>query len=62
MPEFIQEQATPIALKEAVAGQIFEPAKAQALQAAFREIHEALRQDASKRAAEAVIDVAGRPA
>ena len=62
VPEFIQEQATPEALRTAVAQQLFEPGKAESLRATFREIHLALRQDASRRAARAVREIAGAPA
>ncbi len=59
VPEFIQERATPEALCDAIGRQLAPGADAEALRASFREIHLALRKDASRRAASAVLDVAG---
>lgn len=57
VPEFIQEKATPSALAQAVARQLYAPGVAQKLTLEFRAIQECLRQDASRRSAQAVIDV-----
>jgi lipid-A-disaccharide synthase len=54
VPEFFQEQVRPEVLGPAVLGQLDRPDRAE-LTAAFREIHERLRRNASARAAEAIL-------
>jgi len=58
--EFIQDDITP----EAVGGEILrlidDPAHAQELTAVFTQIHDELRQDASRIAADVVFEIAGR--
>ena len=54
VPEFFQEQVRPEILGPAVLGQLDRPDRAE-LTAAFREIHERLRRNASARAAEAIL-------
>lgn len=58
VPEFLQEQAEPEALAAAVDAQLYDKAHAAELDATFRQLHKALRRDASARAARAVIKVA----
>ena len=56
VPEFFQEQVRPERLGPAVLEQLERPDRAE-LVAAFGEIHERLRRDASARAAEAVLEL-----
>lgn len=60
VPEFLQEQASPVALAAAVEDQLYDHEHAAQLAATFRELHLSLRRNASARAAQAVIDVAQR--
>lgn len=53
-PERMQDACTPEALAAALAPLLDDPAHAAALQADYLRLHEALRQDASARAAEAI--------
>jgi lipid-A-disaccharide synthase len=53
-PELMQEDCTPENLAAAVLNQFQHPEITGALQPRYREIHEALRQDASARAAETI--------
>jgi lipid-A-disaccharide synthase len=53
-PEFIQHQATPEALSRALLEILDDPSQAAAIQARCLQIHRQLRQDSSRRAAEAV--------
>ena len=53
-PELMQDECTPENLAAAVLNQFQHPEITGALQPRYREIHEALRQDASARAAEAI--------
>jgi lipid-A-disaccharide synthase len=57
VPEFIQDAATPTALAAALLDFIEYPEKALALQQHFTDIHQQLRRDANKRAAEAVLKI-----
>lgn len=56
VPEFFQEQVRPELLGPAVLAQLERSDRAE-LTAAFREIHEQLRRNASARAAEAILDL-----
>lgn len=59
VPELLQDDCTPERLAAAVLQWFESPEAAAALRPRFRAIHEALRQDASARAADAVIELAG---
>jgi lipid-A-disaccharide synthase len=61
VPELLQDRATPEGLGAAVLRYLEEPAAVAALQASFREIHQALRRGADDRAAEAVLELLHRP-
>jgi lipid-A-disaccharide synthase len=54
-PELMQEDCTPDRLADAVLGWLREPDAVHALQARYVQLHQQLRQDASARAAEAVL-------
>lgn len=58
VPEFIQNAARPDALGAALLAYLDDPARALAVHDRFAELHEALRQDANERAAEAVLGLA----
>jgi lipid-A-disaccharide synthase len=58
--EFIQDDVTPEALGGEILQLIDDPSHAQELTAVFAQIHDELRQDASRIAADAVFEVAGR--
>lgn len=60
VPEFLQEAATPGALAQAVEAQLYDPGHAAKLADSFRTLHLSLRRQASERAADAVIDLAGK--
>ncbi len=55
VPEFIQEEATPEKMGEALLAFLKHPEKTQALSEKFLKLHEQLKCDASERAAEAII-------
>jgi lipid-A-disaccharide synthase len=55
VPEFIQDEAQPEKLAEALFQFLHNPDKIEQLQAAFLDIHQQLRRDANRRAAEAVL-------
>ena len=57
VPELMQDDCTPANLADAVLHWFREPASARALEPRFTNLHVALRQDASARAAEAVAEV-----
>ena len=58
--EFIQDDVTPEALGGEILRLIEDPAHAQELTSVFTQIHNELRQDASRIAADTVFEVAGR--
>jgi lipid-A-disaccharide synthase len=58
--EFIQGDITPEALGREILRLIENPSHAQELTSVFAQIHDELRQDASRMAADAVFEVAGR--
>lgn len=60
VPELIQDDATPGRMADEVGRLLGDRARRQALQARFAELHEMLRQRADRRAAEAVLRLAGR--
>lgn len=60
VPELLQEQATPGHIAAAAGSLLDDPARCAALQARFAEMHDLLRQDADRCAAEAVLAMAGR--
>jgi lipid-A-disaccharide synthase len=60
VPELIQEEATPEKIAAAAAALLDDPAGRERLQQRFGELHELLRQDADRQAAEAVLAMAGR--
>lgn len=63
VPERMQDDCTPQALADAVLGWLRNPDAVESLQSRYRELHLALRQDASARAADAVAELIGvRPA
>jgi lipid-A-disaccharide synthase len=57
VPELLQGDATPGALANAVAGWLDVPARAQAVQQRFLELHHRLRQDTAQRATDAIAQV-----
>ncbi len=61
-PERMQDDCTPEALADALAPLLDDPARAAALQADYLRLHEALRQDASARAADAIAALLAAPA
>lgn len=61
VPELIQEQATPEAIGAAVLAWLGDAHAVAGLQHAFEDIHHALRQNASERAAETVLAIARKP-
>jgi lipid-A-disaccharide synthase len=60
VPELLQEAATPQALGEALEAFLEDPERCRALAGRFADIHRALRRDADRRAAEAVLALVGR--
>lgn len=61
MPEFVQNEADPDHLTDALAGLLEAPDQRAEIAARFASLHECLRRDASERAADAVTDLlAGR--
>jgi len=62
VPELLQHEATPANLAQALGNYVDDRRLAQSLHALFTEQHEALRQDAAERAADAVVAyLRGRP-
>lgn len=61
VPELIQEDCTPGKLSAAVLAWLRDPAAVAALEPRFRDIHMALRRDASARAADAIEGLVGKP-
>lgn len=55
VPEFVQQEATPVALSEAILNFMHAPACTRELQDRFRRIHETLRCNADRKAAMAVM-------
>ncbi|HMA10336.1 MAG TPA: lipid-A-disaccharide synthase [Steroidobacteraceae bacterium] len=62
VPEFFQQAATGPALAQSLAGILDDPARRQALRARFAALHAGLRQDSARRAAQVVLELAGRAA
>lgn len=60
VPEILQDNATPETLGRAVMQYLGNPEAAKALQSEFVEIHQQLRRNASERAADAVLELAGK--
>ncbi|MFT4256426.1 MAG: lipid-A-disaccharide synthase [Pseudoxanthomonas sp.] len=60
-PELMQEDCTPQNLANAVLHWLRDPQAAAALQLRYRQLHESLRQDASASAADAVVEMLGKP-
>jgi lipid-A-disaccharide synthase len=60
VPELIQDEVTPAALGAAVLALIEDPDRRRVLAAAFGDMHRQLRRNASQRAAEALLSLAGR--
>ena len=60
VPELIQEDATPARIAAAAAALLADPAHCERLRQRFGELHELLRRDADRQAAEAVLAMAGR--
>jgi len=60
VPEFLQDDATPMALGAAVLKSLDDTATRQALITAFNDLHKQLRRDADHSAATAVLQLAGR--
>ena len=58
VPELLQDEATPERLGSALLQYFESPARVEALEQRFTDIHQSLRHDASTRAAEAVLEVA----
>lgn len=60
VPEFIQGAARPEAMGAELLAYLEDPRRAAAMHARFTELHEAIRRNADERAAEAVLELAGR--
>jgi lipid-A-disaccharide synthase len=60
VPEFFQEAVTPAALAGALAALLDDPARAALLVRRFLTIHESLRVDGARRAADAVLELVRR--
>lgn len=60
VPEFFQQAVTARHLADALEGELADPARAGELAREFRRIHETLRVDGARRAADAVLELAGR--
>jgi len=60
VPEFFQQAVTPAALAQSLAGLLDDDARRAALRARFGELHSELRQDSARKAAQVVIELAGR--
>ncbi|WP_428607775.1 lipid-A-disaccharide synthase [Sedimenticola sp.] len=56
-PEFIQDAATPEALAQALSELLESPERVGHIQQRYRELHEALQQDSSRQAADAVLSL-----
>ena len=54
IPEFVQDQAEPVAIADALLAYLHQPETAVALVDAFTDIHQQLKQDASQQAANAI--------
>ena len=61
VPEFLQDDATPEALEAAVGELLVDPSRRAEISAAFAELRGRLALGADQRAADAVIELAGRP-
>ncbi len=59
VPEFIQEDASPERLAEAVAALLDDPDRRRGIENSFAKLHEKLALNADRRAAEAVLDLIG---
>jgi lipid-A-disaccharide synthase len=62
VPEFFQDEVTPEGLGGALLRELDDPGRAALLAAEFRRIHLELRCGAAERAAQAVLECAGRSA
>jgi lipid-A-disaccharide synthase len=60
VPEFIQDDATPQSLGDAVLERLENPQERERLTTAFTEIHQTLRQNADEQAASAIAALIGR--
>lgn len=60
VPEFFQGAVTPRNLADALEAELADPGRAAGLAREFRRIHEALRMDGARRAADAVLELVGR--
>lgn len=60
VPEFFQEAVTPQSLADALDAELADPARADELAREFGRIHETLRVDGARRAADAVLGLVGR--
>jgi len=60
VPELLQDDCTAPKLRDAVLAWFREPEAAIALRPRFRALHEALRRDASARAADAIAELVSR--
>ena len=60
VPEFFQEAVTPRSLADALGAELADPARAALLAQEFRRIHESLRVDGARRAADAVLELVDR--
>lgn len=58
--EFIQDAATPEALANAVSRLIESPEQIRHIEQRYHQLHESLQQDSSRKAAEAILKLAGR--
>jgi lipid-A-disaccharide synthase len=60
-PEFVQERCRPDLLAPAILSFLDQPERVQEIQAVYGEIHRRLRRNAAKGAADAVLELVGRP-
>ena len=60
VPELLQEQATPLAMADAVLDWLSKPAKIQSLQQRFTQLHQNLMRDTSQLASNAIQKVLSR--
>lgn len=60
VPEFIQDEARPERLAEAISALLSDPERCAGIAARFRSLRTTLARDADQRAAQAVLDVAGQ--
>jgi lipid-A-disaccharide synthase len=60
VPELIQDEATPEAVCHETLGWLDQPARVEALQARFLDMHHLLRRDTAQAATDAIAQVLGR--